>query len=55
MGNVQLNKKWFIKGLDVGKYYAWSVQAIDNTFSGSSFAAEQTFRLAPGFLTQPRK
>jgi hypothetical protein len=33
---------WYIKNLTAGKYY-WSVQAIDNSFAGSPFAAESSF------------
>ena len=39
-GNVGYNKRWYIRGLQPGKYY-WSVQCIDNIFKGSSFAPEQ--------------
>ena len=41
-GNVGYNKRWYIRGLQPGKYY-WSVQCIDNIFKGSSFAPEQSF------------
>jgi predicted nucleotidyltransferase len=33
---------WSIKNLPAGTYY-WNVQAIDNSYSGSSFAAEGNF------------
>ncbi|MCP4177185.1 MAG: T9SS type A sorting domain-containing protein [bacterium] len=54
-GNTGHNTKWFITGLDVNKRYAWSVQTIDNSYLGSEFANEDTFRLAPQFIVQPIK
>jgi len=42
-GAIQSNS-WKIKGLPSGNYY-WSVQAIDNSFAGSAFAAESTFSI----------
>jgi hypothetical protein len=44
-GNVGLCTRWTLKGLELGKIYYWSVQAIDNSFAGSRFAAEQKFSL----------
>jgi predicted nucleotidyltransferase len=41
-GNVCHNNSWIIYGLTPGRYY-WSVQTVDNTFSGSRFAPEKTF------------
>ncbi|MFZ4707817.1 MAG: FG-GAP-like repeat-containing protein, partial [Bacteroidales bacterium] len=41
-GNVQQNTSWWIKNLAPGTYY-WSVQAIDNSFTGGLFAPEQSF------------
>jgi len=52
-GNVGHNTSWFINGLDIGKKYAWTVQAIDNGFMGGHFAPEDTFMLAPAFVIQP--
>ena len=52
-GNVGHNTSWSIQGLDVTKEYAWSVQAIDNGYTGGAFASESTFRLAPAFVIQP--
>lgn len=43
-GNTQLNNSWKIKNLPNGTYY-WSVQAIDNCYKASAFAAEQTFTI----------
>ncbi len=40
-GKIQKNN-WDIRHLHAGLYY-WSVQAIDNSFAGSSFASEGTF------------
>jgi len=42
LGNTNHRNTWTIKNLPDGTYY-WSVQAIDNTFAGSNFAAEQSF------------
>jgi predicted nucleotidyltransferase len=36
---------WTIKNLPSGTYY-WSVQAIDNAFAGSAFAAEASFTVS---------
>ena len=41
-GNVGHNNSWIIYSLAPGQYY-WSVQTVDNTFSGSRFAPEKTF------------
>lgn len=41
-GNQIFMKNWVIKNLPPGTYY-WSVQAVDNAFAGSAFAAEQSF------------
>src|SRR5262249_51859906 len=48
IGNTNLDTAWTIKGLPVGTYY-WSVQAIDNAFAGSAFAAEDSFTILPEF------
>ncbi len=45
-GNTGHKNSWTIKNLPNGAYY-WSVQAIDNAFAGSTFAAEQTFVIQP--------
>jgi hypothetical protein len=51
MGNVYQNTEWPLK-LPEGDYY-WSVQAIDNHFSGGAFAPEQHFQLwLPPTITQ---
>jgi hypothetical protein len=44
-GNVFHNTSWPIKNLQPGTYF-WSVQAIDNNFSGSPFAPERSFTIA---------
>ena len=41
-GNVDHNTTWTLKNLQPGTYY-WSVQSLDQTYSGSSFTAEQSF------------
>ncbi len=38
MGNVQLNKGWIVKNLAPGTY-TWGVQAVDNSFVGSTFTS----------------
>ncbi len=43
-GNTNHNTSWQIRGLDPGDYY-WSVQAVDNGFLASEFAAEKTFTI----------
>ena len=56
MGNAGHCNSKTIKGLANGKYY-WSVQAIDNAFEGSSFAAEKSFTIpaqaTPDITQQP--
>ncbi len=42
LGNVAQVTSWTIQNVPEGKYY-WSVQSIDNSFSASSFATEQSF------------
>jgi PKD repeat protein len=44
MGNIQSNLGWRIKNLPEGTYY-WSVQAIDQSYAGGSWALEQTFTI----------
>ncbi|HSL88559.1 MAG TPA: T9SS type A sorting domain-containing protein [Ignavibacteriaceae bacterium] len=43
-GNTNHNTSWQIRGLEPGEYY-WSVQAVDNGFLASEFAAEKTFTI----------
>ncbi|MGA7306740.1 MAG: FG-GAP-like repeat-containing protein [Rhodothermales bacterium] len=45
MGNVQNNTSWLIRNLPPGTYY-WSVQAIDPSFQGSSWAEEAVFDIS---------
>lgn len=47
-GNVQYNKGWIIKNLPDGTY-TWGVQAIDNSYVGSTFTSG-TFTVAAGVL-----
>ena len=42
LGNVNHNLSWIVKNLIPGNYY-WSVQAIDNNYSGSLFTSEENF------------
>ena len=42
IGNANQNNSWTFKNLPGGTYY-WSVQAIDNSYEGSTFASEKTF------------
>jgi hypothetical protein len=42
LGNTNQDTTWKISGLASGTYF-WSVQAIDQAFSGSLFAQEQSF------------
>ena len=44
LGNAQQNTSWTIKDLNNGNYF-WSVQAVDNNFSGSIFSEEGTFTI----------
>jgi hypothetical protein len=43
-GNVFHNTSWPITNLAAGTYY-WTVQAIDNNFTGSLFAPERSFSI----------
>ena len=51
LGNVNHDTSWTIKGLPNGNYY-WSVQSIDNSFSGSNFSTEQNFLIDVPFTEQ---
>ncbi|NOR44953.1 MAG: hypothetical protein GQ534_05145, partial [Candidatus Delongbacteria bacterium] len=44
-GNANLLNSYQIKNMFPGTYY-WSVQAVDNNFSGSEFSTEQSFILS---------
>jgi len=44
LGNVNQNTSWTIKNLPTGVYY-WSVQALDNGYTGSEFSTEHTFTI----------
>jgi len=44
MGNVGHRRSWTIKDLPSGSYW-WSIQAIDNCYSGSAFAEAQIIQL----------
>jgi hypothetical protein len=45
IGNASSNN-YTIKELIAGQTYYWGVQAIDNTFKGSAYAAEQSFTVS---------
>lgn len=45
LGNTGLRTNWTIRNFSVGSYY-WSVQAIDRSYVGSSFAPEQVFTIS---------
>ncbi len=47
LGNTNHDTSWTIKNLDTTQTYYWSVQAIDNSFAGSQFSAEQSFTFLP--------
>lgn len=51
LGNTNHRTSWTIHNLTPGTYY-WTVQAIDNAFAGSAFAAEQSFTVGSP-TTQP--
>lgn len=44
IGNSNNNSGWTVKNLSPGEYY-WSVQAVDNNFTGSAFAPEAVFNI----------
>ena len=44
VGNAQFDTTYFIDKLLPGKYY-WSVQSVDNTFSGGAFQTESNFTI----------
>lgn len=44
LGNVGTNTSWVLKNLPLGKYY-WSVQTIDNSLQGSSWAPVNSFEI----------
>jgi hypothetical protein len=46
-GNAWQSGRWKLRNLAPGAYY-WSVQAIDHSFAGGPFAAEQTFTVGSG-------
>ncbi len=43
MGNAYQAQTFTLRNLSIGQKYHWSVQAIDTSFVGSNFAAEDTF------------
>ena len=53
-GNTDQTREWQIKDLEPGKYY-WTVQSIDNNYTGSNFAEERFFEIpyTPRITIQP--
>jgi hypothetical protein len=49
IGNVNHDTSWTIKNLSPGKYY-WSVQSVDNSFSGSPFSSLDSFTIDLGVV-----
>jgi len=45
IGNAQCNTFWYIKNLAPGQIYYWSVQAIDQSFTGGPWAPEESFTI----------
>ena len=52
LGNAQQKLSRTIAGLPLGQALYWSVQAVDNVYAGSPFAAEKSFAFNT-FLTPP--
>jgi hypothetical protein len=52
LGNAQSGTN-AVMNLPLGRYY-WSVQAIDSSFAGSPFAAEQQFTVGAPHILEPR-
>jgi hypothetical protein len=46
LGNAQAGTNAFVFNMAPGRDYYWSVQAVDTSFAGSPFAAEQPFTVA---------
>ncbi|MBU0710527.1 VCBS repeat-containing protein, partial [bacterium] len=53
LGNMNHCNSYILKSIPDGKYY-WSVQAIDNAFAGSSWAAEDSFKIDTTPPTAPQ-
>ncbi len=45
LGNTQYRLSWSLTNLPGGTYF-WSVQAVDHSFAGSRFAADQSFTIS---------
>ncbi|OFY62465.1 MAG: hypothetical protein A2Y71_00010 [Bacteroidetes bacterium RBG_13_42_15] len=45
LGNVQSDSRMILNNMKRGTYY-WSVQAIDNAFTGGAFSQEQSFTIS---------
>jgi pectin methylesterase-like acyl-CoA thioesterase len=46
-GNAGMDTIWSLTSYDPGIFYYWSVQTVDNNFSGSAFANEHSFYSIP--------
>jgi hypothetical protein len=51
-GNIGYNLQWKINNLQLGRNYWWSVQAIDPSYAGSSFAQEKSFKLEGEYFAE---
>jgi len=54
LGNSNQNTSWRIGELENGNYF-WSVQALDNCFEGSEFAAEESFTIGTTGFENPQE
>jgi hypothetical protein len=46
-GNAEGRTNFFLRGLEPGRRYYWSVQAVDTAFAGGRFAHERSFVYRP--------
>jgi len=53
LGNAQAGTNAFVFNVAPGRDYYWSVQAVDTSFAGSPFAAEQQFTVAAPRIIEP--
>jgi hypothetical protein len=53
-GNAGWNTNLFLTGLQPGHTYFWSVQAVDNSFAGGTFATEASFTVPDVLLSLSR-
>ncbi|MDX2285615.1 MAG: FG-GAP-like repeat-containing protein [Bacteroidia bacterium] len=50
LGNAGYRTEWVIRGLEIGKTYSWTVQAIEPDFEGSPFDTVTVFPFSPPLL-----